>query len=491
MKRRRSIALLATAAAALSVALPARAPAAFEALTFTSSPTGLYTGDPEGGMTPETLPAQVSGKLRLSVSVDPPWCDAEGRYAWSADGHPAPVEQRGPCTFELTFAKPGSHRIALSARVGGETATATREVSVNGRVIVVIGDSIASGEGVPDVPGRFKAALWQSGRCHRSARAAPALAAAQLQERDPQTVVTFVSVACSGATIDDGILGEYEGIAQKRKRPLLVSQMTELAGIEGRRPVDAVIISIGANDIGFGGVVKRCALHLGDCFKRSTAALERLPSGYERLGRKLQELGIPPGRVYLMQYFNPTLGVGGASCSRKVLTISGAALARATSDVLNPLNEAGADAAAKFGWKYVGGIDSLFSGHGYCMRGAASWVTRVTASIFGEHGFAGTMHPNAEGHRQIAKLLADELSVEPRSPCNAHVNPCQPAPRVEEVSDSVAEGLVAGGGAVAAALSAVFLTRNAFRWRRGHHRMRTSPRSPSTGRGSPRRPISR
>jgi hypothetical protein len=102
-----------------------------------------------------------------------------------------------------------TYEVTLSAKVGDDGSSVTQSVEVRGLLIVLMGDSIASGEGVPDIDGR--PATWQDERCHRSARAGPALAAAALQERAPETPITFVSVSCSGATIDAGLLGEYEG----------------------------------------------------------------------------------------------------------------------------------------------------------------------------------------------------------------------------------------------------------------------------------------
>lgn len=111
-------------------------------------------------------------------------------------------------------------------------------------LIVSLGDSYGSGEGNPDLhqifdprPESFfqvhRPTQWVDKRCHRSATAGPAEAARRLEASDPKTSVTFLSFACSGATIDTmwgtdavdpykppepgaptntGILGPYSGV---------------------------------------------------------------------------------------------------------------------------------------------------------------------------------------------------------------------------------------------------------------------------------------
>jgi hypothetical protein len=81
--------------------------------------------------------------------------------------------------------------------------------------------------------------------CHRSANAAPAQAALALEQADPHTSVTFVHLACSGAVI--------EGAGQSIDRQ--IDWANELIG---NREIDAVIVSIGGNDLGFSTLATAC-----------------------------------------------------------------------------------------------------------------------------------------------------------------------------------------------------------------------------------------
>ncbi len=52
----------------------------------------------------------------------------------------------------------------------------------------------------------------------------------------------------------------------------------------------------------------------------------------------------------------------------------------------------------------VEGVDEAFHGHGLC-AGGQRWVRKL-----GERPLSGTLHPNEEGHRQIAGLISPELA---------------------------------------------------------------------------------
>ena len=82
-------------------------------------------------------------------------------------------------------------------------------------------------------------------QCHRSAEAASAQAALALEQSDPHTSVTFVHLACSGAKIEGG------GQAISR-------QIAWANTLIGNREVDAVLVSIGGNDMGFASLAAAC-----------------------------------------------------------------------------------------------------------------------------------------------------------------------------------------------------------------------------------------
>jgi hypothetical protein len=121
-------------------------------------------------------------------------------------------------------------------------------------LVVSIGDSIASGEGNPDQRNISPAQReqWIDRACHRSWWSGPAMAGSELERSDKHSSVTFVSVACSGATISgDLIAGDNSQVKQ-------VANLVRDPNGE-MRPIDALLIQAGANDVDFSSLVRDCA----------------------------------------------------------------------------------------------------------------------------------------------------------------------------------------------------------------------------------------
>ena len=124
-----------------------------------------------------------------------------------------------------------------------------------------MGDSYSSGEGNPRNveawlrEGGSLTPYWDDEACRRSARGGPALAAQELEDADSHSAVTLVDVACSGATIVNGILGPQAGSG------VGTGQIEHVHQIVGARPVDIVLLGIGGNDDGFTTVLETCALN--------------------------------------------------------------------------------------------------------------------------------------------------------------------------------------------------------------------------------------
>jgi hypothetical protein len=123
-------------------------------------------------------------------------------------------------------------------------------------------------------------ATWQAERCHRSAKSGAGQAAQQLEQADPHTSVTFVHLACSGASIVYGLLGWYQGTehpddvtneacAQASRPAGCVPPQIDVAEqIIGGREVDAAYVSIGGNDAHFADIVMACIVQ-DDCSSAS------------------------------------------------------------------------------------------------------------------------------------------------------------------------------------------------------------------------------
>lgn len=216
---------------------------------------------------------------------------AISEYVWSVDG----VQQgsRSSCDgFSYEFPSEGAYQVTLTvSSEAGETAEQTSELVVQDWLIVSLGDSYASGQGVPDIPIGLQAghwapgtepgtgvcfmdetetlpgivdppdgtrdsgarclalstpgtplvATWQEASCNRSAHAGPVQAAILLEKGDPRTSVTLLHFACSGDQIPD-----------------LPSQIEAANKLIGDREVDAVVISIGGNDARFSDIIRMC-----------------------------------------------------------------------------------------------------------------------------------------------------------------------------------------------------------------------------------------
>jgi len=324
-------------------------------------------------------------------------------------------------------------------------------------LIVSLGDSYASGEGVPDRsltrPRRFsKPSEWQDKQCHRSAKSAAALAAARVENADPHTSVTFVHLACSGGTIKAGLLGRYGGAAPDAKPKKKSGQVTELKRLLRRRVPDAVFLSVGGNDIGFSDIIIGCVKHPhcpsgpkspGRAFAEKIKAL---PGQYAKLAARLNKV-VPASRVRITKYPDATRHDSGVYCGQiktkqllwdnplaggnSALQITSSEAKWASTTVLRKLNKAISRAAKtsawrrlaggrwdkRPGWRTIGGHLKSFKKHGYCARD--HWLVQfdeakrlqeaVPDGKIIPNASPGTLHPNAAGQRAYAKAMTAAL----------------------------------------------------------------------------------
>jgi lysophospholipase L1-like esterase len=307
--------------------------------------------------------------------------------AWSFD------DGDGPRQFTFDCAEPLNMRV----RYGRSTAAIvdvssgpeppqriSTEIIVRDIFIAGLGDSIASGEGNPDRaialaddgfcfryylstasaqyyrPSRAgykggraceapdslqvwqrQSALWFNSACHRSLYSYQTRTALALAVRYPHVAVTYLPLACTGATIPDGLFGTQRarecppaksaGSCQGTVNAQLSELRTALAAAKKRQPdrkLDLILLSIGANDINFSGLVADVIVDTPTeraLFKRSgvmgsvedsRAALTReLPQSFGRLREALKPLvGGDLSHVVFVSYANPTLADGGAPC---------------------------------------------------------------------------------------------------------------------------------------------------------------------------------
>jgi lysophospholipase L1-like esterase len=244
-------------------------------------------------------------------------------------------------------------------------------LKTTGRKVVVLGDSTAAGLGNPPLP--HPSAVDKA--CERS-RDAYAVFVAQATGWD------VTNLACSGATIAHGLLGVQH--AGSRTVP---------AQLDNPAVADAttLIISIGANDVGWSDLLRVCAIS-ANCDNRAERAyfqqrLAGFSAEYLQLLTDLQTLPNHP-RVLVNLYYNPFSDKADCLADDGITSDKQKSMVSALS-ALNDILSSGAKAAAFS----VARPD--FAGHGLCS--SDPWVQGVDAPA--------PFHPTAAGGLAIA--LAD------------------------------------------------------------------------------------
>lgn len=359
------------------------------------------------------------------------------------------------CKMTVPVTKLGTFKAVLDVKVAGVSVD-TREETITPKdnLIVSVGDSVASGEGNPDTleSGTFWSPKWQNKQCHRTSLAGPAQAALRMERRDPHSSVTFVHLACSGASITTGLLGDYEG-QDPSAGTKLKPQLDQLKDLVGNRAVDAMTVSIGANDAEFSAVVKACLIQTNCHLPNGTGQKngvelfdEKAPlitKNYALLDARLdkmakQEAGDVKlkGKVFVTEYMDVTKDDDGSYCTGQTAKereagkdaggtantdgINKAEMTWADTYVQDGLNKrvtdgiAAANANGGADISFVGGIKAKFAKHGYCAQDR--YIRTLTESGLYQRGPDGAFHPNAEGHLfgyadRIEDTLAPALGI--------------------------------------------------------------------------------
>ncbi len=312
--------------------------------------------------------------------------------AWRFDDGSGQIAQsNAPCDSEVGVRIRSDHATVASVDVPLGDGTAQRvvaDIAVRDFLIAGLGDSIAAGEGNPDRavrlaggfcfrrflrggggqyfrPGRAgydgdrscenasstpNAALdwarhgarWMSAACHRSLYSYQIRVALALAIEQPHIAVTFLPLACTGATIEAGLFGNRAaddcpsvvGVAKcAGTSPAQFAELKTLLAAARRqdpqRTLDLVLLTIGANDVNFAGLVanvivdaatERLLLHQSGAIagvQDATRNLdEDLPDEFGRLRSAFKPLvGDNLARVVFVSYANPAMRAVDEPCT--------------------------------------------------------------------------------------------------------------------------------------------------------------------------------
>jgi lysophospholipase L1-like esterase len=242
--------------------------------------------------------------------------------------------------------------------------------------VVVMGDSTAAGAGLAPLPG----ASDTSRACGRSSDSY----AADLSVANDWRVL---NLACNGATINRGLLG-----SQTHEGHLLQPQLAEA---ERAGSASVIIVSVGADDLGWSTMVRYCSV-TPRCDDRATTAyfqqqLASFSKDYLDLLSRLAALPSHP-QVIINRYYNP-FGPEPGCLSQAGLSATNL---KTLTSRLATLNNVLAKGAAQFSFSSP---QPDFSGHQLCTP--QPYVQGLDA--------AAPFHPTVLGQLEIA--LADQAAL--------------------------------------------------------------------------------
>ena len=303
---------------------------------------------------------------------------------WNFDDGDGPLKQStAPCDQEVKLrVRSGKTTVAtVDIPLGDGTAQrVTTEIAVRDALIAGLGDSIAAGEGNPDkaveLEGGFcfkrflrgggsqyfrpsragygddrscengpssptaakdwarHGARWMNPACHRSLYSYQVRTALALAIEQPHLAVTLVPLACTGATVGAGMFAGQRAddcpwvVGIDSCSGTAPAQFGELKDVmaavhrqEPNRNLDLVLLTIGANDVNFAGLVanvivdattERLLLRQGGAIAgvedAQKAVDEDLPDAFAQLRTALKPyVGGNLGRVVFVSYSNPAM----------------------------------------------------------------------------------------------------------------------------------------------------------------------------------------
>lgn len=304
--------------------------------------------------------------------------------------------------------------------------------------IVNMGDSYASGEGAPirETVDKKIVVRWNDSQCHRSRNSGQALAVAELVKQNPGLSFKFENVACSGASIANGIIApQTKGGGWFEDRPIAVdpqiTQVSSWLNREGYNTANIIMLTIGGNDVKFGDIVRDYYVGpKGLSSTDETALLFRsnvftsIPGMYNSLKSNFDAADFYYGTVLVGEYPDLLRDENALFCDNWGSGNGKEEFEAYDYVFLNPLNTAIRNAVAGQGFekfKYVTGALVASRRNGMCNTKNPYFNNGIWESKDYQGDFFGTAHPNITGHKKIyfpifneaLKVAVDDIRREP------------------------------------------------------------------------------
>lgn len=276
---------------------------------------------------------------------------------------------------------------------------------------------------------------WQEPHAYRSYRSGHSLAARQIEMKSNTDRITFLSFARTGSEIKDGLLGprtidpNFLGTESLDNRSIdgwtrNRGQVEEVKDTLQGRPIDALIISIGVNDLGFSTLTSDSIFwEAGEKRKERIASTKKkieedFPENLQLLKNAI-ESQLNPKKVFITEYpvgvFSEIetqgpcgiLGVKDRPVLGKGFLDLDTEDAKALGKLGRTLNNKIREKAHEFGWILIDGIVAGFVGHGYCSE--KSYFVFAEESCLNQGDFEGMLHPNKLGHEVARDCIAQAL----------------------------------------------------------------------------------
>jgi lysophospholipase L1-like esterase len=322
---------------------------------------------------------------------------------------------------------------------------------------LALGDSYSSGEGDTYVDPRTNKKRYRAHtdvegttlapreKCHVSMQSYPYKIANSFSwdiASQSNIAGKWQTVACSGAQKYDaneqnsaGYLGQGKGSAKQvvtngsiprlqgytNAAQLKVDALNEF--IPGRQKQvefvkkykpKVITLTMGGNDVGFGGIIGDCILFTTSCSKATESGRKELGSQLKKQFTELVEfyeelkIASPGVKIYVLGYPQAIVDDENASCPASLSTINHdeRKLFVAGYWYMNQVIQTAARA------KEIQYVDTQWSlsGHRLCEAGGNAYATGL--AMYGSSEAQETFHPNADGHSLIVNKFYEELDYE-------------------------------------------------------------------------------